>query len=158
LNVKLYGIEWAIPANTLWGWAQSNPHAIRILFDPQNRNNVWGMLCILPMSQGNIEMLLRGQKGIQNILPTDILPYEAGVTYSCYIPIAAVSHAQQRLFLHLIESFLNYWCEQYPNVRVETLYISLPGREETTLLDLAREVHFTPRFDISSQEAWELRL
>src|SRR5947209_2773220 len=52
----------------------------------------------------------------------------------------------------LINSVLNYWCEQYPKIRITKLYAYAESDERWSLI---RHLFFTPRYDIG-ERAFEL--
>ena len=66
---------------------------------------------------------------------------------------AVVVKSERRAFLRiLINSLLNYWCEQHPGVRIAKVYAYADSDEGSNLV---KHLFFAPRYDIG-ERAFEL--
>lgn len=153
LDYEMYGPENVVDISITRGWWEKNPHMCRILFDTQNRKHIWGAITILPMKEETIFRLLRQDIEERSITPDDILTYEAGNTYCGYIASAIIRPEYRAHFRELIQSIFNYWCEQYPEVKLQKLYAFALSDEGW---DLVKHLFFSPRYDLGDT-AFELR-
>ncbi len=159
LDYELYGEANTVSPLVTGLWWQKNPFACRILFDKENRKDIWGAFTILPMEEEVIYRLLSEDLLEKDITPDLLLSYEAGGEYSGYIASLAVRPERRPHLLSLITSVLNFWYEQYPTIQLKKLYAFALGAEEgeSDGLRMIRKLYFAPRYDIG-ENAWELRL
>jgi len=159
LDAELYGLENTVsPLITKWWW-EKNPYACRILFDKNNRKDIWGALTILPMEEEIIYKLLRDELKEQDITPDMIQSYDLGETFAGYIASVAIRPERMMHIFSLLGSVMDYWYEQYPGIQIKKLYAFALGgaEEENDGIRLIRKLYFAPRYDLS-QNAWELNL
>jgi hypothetical protein len=153
LDLQMYGVENTVDMSITWPWWQANPYMCRVLFDVADRKVIWGALTVMPMREETIFRLLRHEMAEREITPQDILPYEVGHSYSCYVPSLVIRPERRTHMRILIKSVLDFWCASYPQIKIDRLYAydaSLEG---------ARMIHhlfFSPRYDIG-ENAYELR-
>lgn len=157
LDIELYGIENSVSPTTTLTWWRKNPHACRILFNKNDRREVWGGLSVIPMEEDTIYRLLRGDLKEQDITADQVLEYQPGRKYSCYVASVAILPEHRKSFGMLLHSILSFWCEQYPDVQITSLYGFALNEELGTGLRLIRKLYFAPRYDLG-ENAWELRL
>jgi len=157
LDCELYGVENAVSPSITWTWWEKNPHACRILFDKNNRKDIWGLLSIIPLQEEIIIRLLQGEMEEKEIKAEHVLIYEPGHTYSCYVAAASIRPDKRSYFGHLLHSVMQFWCEQYPGTQIRTLYAFALAGDEGEGITLIRKLFFAPRYDIGDN-AWELRL
>jgi hypothetical protein len=158
LDYELYGDATVPPQITRYWW-QKNPTACRILFNKNNRKDIWGALTILPMEEQTIYDILSGKLEEMDIRPEHILSYEPGKTYIAYVASIAIRPERRGNFVELLRSVMNFWCEQYPTIRITKLYAYALGGEESDGMRLISKLCFAPRYDIGDGEnSWELRL
>jgi hypothetical protein len=159
LDTELYGVENSVSPTTTWTWWQKNPHACRILFNKHSRKDVWGALTVIPMREEIIFRLLAGEMKEAEITPEQVLPYEPGHQYTCYVASVAMRPEHRQHFGRLLHSFLDFWYEQYPGVQITRLYGFALGGEDSDGVRLIRKLYFAPRYDIGDGEnIYELRL
>jgi hypothetical protein len=157
LDSELYGVENSVSPTTTLTWWRKNPYACRILFNKDNRKDVWGALLLIPMEESTIYQLLSGELKEQDITADQVLAYEPGQRYSCYVASIAIRPEHRQSFAQLLHSVLAFWCEWYPDIQITSLYGFALNEEEGTGLRLIRKLYFAPRYDLG-ENAWELRL
>lgn len=157
LDCELYGVENAVSPSITWTWWEKNPHACCIVYDKQNRKDIWGLLSIIPMKEEIIFRLLRGEMEEKDIRAEHVLTYEPGQSYSCYVAAASIRPDRRSYFGRLLHSVMQFWCEQYPDAQISKLYAFALASEEGEGIRLIRKLFFSPRYDIG-ENAWELRL
>ena len=163
LDCDTYGIEYSVPASRTLQWWQKNQAAIRVLFNSENRKDIWGCLTLLPMEEEIIFDLLRGDMSEQEIEAKHILAYEPGQAYSCYIASCVVRSDKMKFFNQLFNSITDYWCD-HPEIHICKLYGFVLGvstdalkTEENDGLRMVKKLYFSPRYDLGNN-AWELDL
>jgi hypothetical protein len=161
LDCQLYGIENSAPPTTTLKWIKANPLTIRMLFDAKNRKEIWGTLTLLPMREETIIKILQGKKSESELEELDILSYETGKEYTCYISSLAILPQKRHLLPVLFESTVNYWCN-HPEINICKLYAFALGAynhmdKEVDGLRMIKRLFFSPRYDIA-ENAWELDL
>ncbi len=154
LALELCGPERTVEMAITWRWWEKNPYLCRILYNAQDRRDVWGALTVLPLRQEIIFRLLRRELSEREITPADIFTYEPGHAYSGYVASIAIRQQYQTHLRSLIWSMLDFWCSLYPSVRMERLFAFAPN---DTCLRLIRHLFFAPRYDLS-MGAFELDL
>jgi hypothetical protein len=151
LDFEMYGPEGTVDPKITYRWWQRNPYMCRILFDAQDRRNVLGAITIMPLEMDTILKLLRREIQEQDILPEAILTYEPG-EYDAFV-LSTVVRPQARIHLRqLLYSLVQFWCDQYPQVRLRRLY-TFPWSREGWLL--IKHLYFAPRRDLAP-DAFEL--
>lgn len=145
LDYEMYGPENVVDISITRGWWEKNSHMCRILFDAQDRKHIWGAVTILPMKEETIFRLLGQEMEERSITPDDIQTYEAGNAYCGYIASAIVRPEHRAHFRELIQSIFDYWCEQYPEVKLQRLYAFAVSDEGW---DLVKHLFFSPRYDL----------
>lgn len=157
LDTELYGVENSINPSITWSWWEKNPRSCMILYNRENRKDIWGLLSIIPMEEETIFKLLRGEMEEKEIRPVHVLRYEPGNSYSCYVAAASIRPERKKYFGHLLHRVMDYWCEQYPDIQINKLYAFALDEDDGDGIRLIRKLYFAPRYDISDN-AWELRL
>jgi hypothetical protein len=122
---------------------------------PPSPKYAWASLGILPLSKRLIGRLLCGEVGMYDIKPEDVLTYQCGHTYACYIPSVAYLEDRQSELRRLFQHALIRLCSL--NVYISCIYISVaPDTENTSLLDFVTDHGFSHDPSISSS-TWKLR-
>ena len=124
----------------------------RILFEKNNRENIWGAITVMPMREETIFKILRDELREKDIRPDDILTYEKQGNYCGYIPSAMIRPQHSQHFRKLVESVFDFWCEQYPRTQLTRLYAFAASEKG---LDLIHHLFFSPRYDLG-ENAFEL--
>jgi len=161
LDYELYGLDATVSPLITRFWWQKNPYACRILFNKDNRKDVWGALTIIPMEEETIFRILKGDLEEKDIVPDHILTYESGKVYDGYIASLAIQPEHKYYLRLLMQSILGYWCNQYPDVQLRKLYAYALGGEGSDGMRLIRKLFFSPIYErkgIEFENAWELRL
>lgn len=151
-DLEMYGIENTVDISITHAWWKKNPYMCRILYDKNDRRNIWGAITVMPMKEEIIYRLLRQEIEEKSLTPNDILVYEPGNKYCAYIPSATVKPEHRQHFRKLINSVFNFWCEQYPQVQLAKLYAFAASEEGS---DLIKHLFFSPRYDLG-ENAFEL--
>lgn len=152
LDYQLYGIEYTVDISITHAWWKKNPYMCRILFDRNNRDDIWGAITIMPMHEEIIFKILRDELREKDIRPDDILTYEEGEKYYGYIPSAMIKQEHSQHFRKLLESIFDFWCEKYPHIQLIKLYAFASSDQG---LDLMHHLFFSPRYDLG-ENAFEL--
>jgi len=138
VEAGLLGWGEAIKADVINSWQSKNDHAYWLLRNPDD-NDVWAVLGILPLREETIFQLLRGELLIRDIQTDDILSYEPGGEFNCYITSAATIPEHPDSIVPLLQHVLSYWCET-PQIYINKLYFKSDVTvEDTPLLRLASE-------------------
>lgn len=152
LDYEMYGIEATVDISITYAWWQKNPFMCRILFDKNNRENIWGAITIMPMREETIFKILRDELREKDIKPDDILVYEKPGKYDGYISSATARPEHSQHFRKLLESIFDFWCEQYPHIQLTRLYAFAASEKG---LDLIHHLFFSPRYDLG-ENAFEI--
>lgn len=144
LDLERYG-ELTVPYEITQHWWRKNPTACRVLFNAEDRTDIWGALSIIPMRKETILRILRGEMEERDITADDVFTYEEAGEYNVYIPSALVREDHRSSLPRLIHSVLDFWCEQYPRIRLGKVYAFTSSDDG---MRLARYLYFDHRPDI----------
>lgn len=154
LDYEMYGPEITVDISITHTWWTKNPYMCRILFNKEDRRDIWGAITIMPMEEKTILKILREEIEEKQIKQEDILTYEKGKKYYGYIASAIIKPDHKESFFRLLESVLNFWCSQYPDIQFIKFY-TLAASEAGW--DLIKKLFFAPRPDLG-EKAFELDL
>ena len=161
LQFEQVGFDNAIQPMSMRKWVQDGLPIFWVAQDPQNSSSIWAAIGVVPLDEELIIGFLRGEFMLQEIAMTDVRSYQRGRSYACYV-VAAADPAHPDALIRLMEYLLSYWCDQYPDVMVRSLYASVPmpiGIEETPLLRMLHMFSFWRLRDISTNMGvWTLPL
>jgi hypothetical protein len=181
--VRAYGLEYELYglADTYWfdkvgrSWLQKNNRLYWMIgdfgynprwdvrgVDHPGPETVLASLCILPLEKDVIYRLLRGEMSIGDIEQEDILSYEQGKVYSCFLYVTCRPGKEQHL-----DKLLEYSLASIAllNVEIEELYAfatpPVNGTEKTPLFSLVEKCYFSPlELDFAGEDmktsAWVL--
>lgn len=152
LDLKLYGPEDTVDFSITYSWWQKNKHMCRILYDMNDRRNVWGALTIMPLNEAVIFHLLRKELAEKDITADLIQVYEPNHSYTGYIASVLILPEYSAHLRSLIVSMLNFWCQQYPSITLSRLYAFASSDEGHRLI---HHLFFSPRYDLG-ENAFEL--
>ncbi|GCE32072.1 hypothetical protein KDA_75560 [Dictyobacter alpinus] len=145
LDYEVYGTADVVDMNITARWWEKNPYQCRILFDQSDRTKIWGVLTIMPLPLEIIYQLLEHKISERDISQDDIMLYESGKTYNGYIASAVVRPERRTYFRMLIQSFLAFFCDQYPSIQIAKFYAYASTDEG---FDLMQQLLFSPRYDL----------
>jgi hypothetical protein len=154
LDLDLYGPDNIVDMAITVRWWEKNPHMCRVLFNAQDRRDIWGAISVLPMREETIFRLVRQELSERDISLDDIYLYEPGHSYTGYVASVVIRPQYRAHLRSLIQSVLEFWCSLYPSIKVSRLYgfaLSEDG------LRLIRHLFFSPRYDLGDS-AFELDL
>lgn len=152
LDYEVFGIDEAVDLTITHTWWKKNPFMCRVIYNAEDRKDMWGYLTIIPMELETIVHLLQRKMHERDIRPEHILTYEENKSYTVYVN-ALVMKPERQVFLRtLINSVLDYWCEQYPRMRIKKLYAYAESDEGWSVI---KHLFFAPRYDIG-ERAFEL--
>jgi hypothetical protein len=154
LDYEMYGIEESLDLSISHGWWAKNAFICRILYNIRDRKDIWGYITMIPMEEEIIFKLLRREMHERDIRPEHILTYEQGKEYFIYAASAVLRPEHRSHLRGLLKSILNYWCEQYPKVKLSKIYAYADSKEGWFLI---KHLFFSPRYDID-KKAFELDL
>ncbi len=154
LDYQMYGISESLDLSISYGWWSKNPRICRILYNTQDRKDIWGYITMIPMVEETIFKLLRREMHERDIKPEHILIYEDGKEYTIYAASVVIRSEHQSHLRGLIKSIFNYWCDQCSNCRISKIYAYADSEEGWHLI---RHLYFAPRYDIG-RRAFELDL
>lgn len=153
-DYEMYGVDNTVDISITHKWWEKNPYMARILFDANDRRNIWGGITIMPMEEETIFRVLKDEILERDITPEHILTYEQGKTYTAYVGSATVKKEYAHHFKGLLQSVFDFACQQYPEIQITKLYAYASSPEGW---DLIKRLFFTPRRDID-RNAFELDL
>lgn len=145
LDYEMYGIEESVDLSITHAWWKKNPYMCRILYSAENRKDVWGYITIIPMEEETIIKLLKRELHERDIRPSHILTYEPGKEYQAYAASVVVHPEHRNHIRDLMKSLLNYWCSQYPEIKLSKIYAYADSQEGWSLI---KHLFFAPRYDI----------
>lgn len=151
-DLEMYGLENTVDVKITHQWWKKNPYMARLLFNVEDRREIWGGITIMPMREETILRILKDEMSEKDIRPEDILTYEQGQTYVGYIASATVKKEYSAHFRELLQSVFDFFCSRYPDIRMIKLYAYASSPEGW---DLVKRLFFTPRRDIN-RNAFEL--
>src|SRR6266496_489286 len=152
LDYEMYGIEETVDLSITHDWWKKNPYMCRVLYNAEERKDVWGYLTIVPMEEATIFKLLRREMHERDMRPEHILTYGDNRAYTVYANSIVIKPEHRAYMRDLINSVLTYWCNQYPRVRIAKLYAYAESEEGWNLI---KHLFFSPRYDIG-ERAFEL--
>jgi len=126
----------------------------RLLFNAEDRREIWGGITIMPMKEETIICILKDEISEKDIRLEDILTYEPGQKYIGYVASATVKKEYATHFRELLRSVFDFACSRYPDIQITKLYAYASSPEGW---DLMKRLFFTPRRDIN-RNAFELDL
>lgn len=145
LDYQLYGEYLAVPATITQHWWKKNPTACRILFNEHDRTDIWGAISIIPMREETAIALVSERMEEKDITEDDVLTYEDGSKHVAYVPSAAIHPKHKASLSKLLNSVIDFWCEQYPRVQLVKLYAYASSDEG---MELMKYLFFSPRYDL----------
>ncbi|SRR5579871_175679 len=152
LDYEMFGIDEAVDISITHAWWKKNPSMCRILFNGEDRKDIWGYISVLPMEEETIFKLLRREMNERDIRTQHILTYEDNHTYTVYVASLVIKPDHQTRLRMLINSLLKYWCEQYPRISIAKIYAFAYSDEGWNLI---KHLFFAPRYDLGPR-AFEL--
>jgi hypothetical protein len=144
-DYEMYGVENTVDISITHKWWEKNPYMARLLFNADDRREIWGGVTIMPMEEETIIRVLKDELLEKDIQPEHVLTYETGKKYYGYVASATVKKEHSVHFRELLQSVFDFWCEKYPDIQLIKLYAyasSLDG------WDMIKRLFFTPRKDI----------
>ncbi len=151
-DLEMYGLENTVDIKITHEWWKKNPYMARLLFNANDRREIWGGITIMPMREETIIRILKDEMSEKDIRPKDILTYEPGQKYVGYIGSATVKKEYATHFRGLLQSVFEFACSRYPDIQLTKLYAYAASPEGW---DLIKRLFFTPRRDIN-RNAFEL--
>lgn len=124
----------------------------RVLYNVEDRKDIWGYITMIPMKEETIFKLLRREMHERDIRTQHILTYEENRAYTAYVNAVVIKPEHQASLRTLINSLLDYWCTQYPRVRITKIYAYADSDEGWNLI---KHLFFAPRYDLG-EKAFEL--
>jgi len=152
LDYEMFGIEETVDLSITHAWFKKNPYMCRVIYNEADRKDMWGYLTMVPLKEETILKLLKREMHERDIQTEDILTYEEGKAYSVYVN-GVVIKPQYHVYLRtLVNSLFNFWCDQYPKIRIEKIFAYAYSEEGWNLI---KQLFFAPRYDIG-ERAFEL--
>src|SRR6266700_7870654 len=152
LDYEMFGIDEAVDLTITHTWWKKNPYMCRVIYNAEDRKDIWVYITMIPMEEETIFKLLRREMHERDIRTDHILTYEENKSYTVYTNAIVMKPEHQASIRTLINSVLNYWCEQYPKIRIAKLYAYAESDEGWNLI---KHLFFAPRYDIG-KKAFEL--
>ena len=152
LDYEVFGFDEAVDLTITHTWWKKNPSMCRVIYNAEDRKDIWGYVTIIPMKMEIIMDLLQRKMHERDIRTEHILTYQENETYNAYVNAIVIKPEHQAAIRTLINSVLNYWCEQYPKIRIQKLYAYVESEEGWSII---KHLFFAPRYDIG-ERAFEL--
>jgi hypothetical protein len=153
LDIEMYGAAATVEMAITWQWWQRNPKMCRILYNARDRREVWGAVTVMPLREETLFRLLRQEIEERDIKPEDILPYEEGHDYSCYVASLLIRPEHRVHLRKLLQSMFDYWCDLYPTIKISSLYANVTSEQG---MQVVHHLFFSPRYDLPDT-VFELR-
>ncbi len=152
LDYEMFGIDEAVDLTITHTWWKKNPYMCRVLYNAEDRKDIWGYVTMIPMAEETIFKLLRREMHELDIRTDHIFTYEENKAYTVYVNAIVIKSEHHTALRTLINSVLNFWCEQYPKIRITKVYAYAETDEGWNLI---KHLFFAPRYDIG-HKAFEL--
>lgn len=155
LEYSHYGPDTGNPS-IVQHWIKRNPQIGRILFNADDRKDLWGAIVLLPMPEESILRILRQEIRDVDLVPEqDILLYdEIGCTY-LYAASAIIREDKRQHFPMLLSGWFDFFGDLAPQgIHIGKIYartLSDPGEM------MVKKLFFSPRYDIA-ENTWELNV
>ncbi len=154
LEYMIYGDQTGDPS-IIRRWYERNPYMCRVLFNKEDRRDIWGAINIVPLHDETIFRLLRGEIHDIDLDPQeDILTYEQPGAYNVYVASVIMHPHRRQHFILLINSIFDYWCDQAPEKTIGRMYGRVIARDGEML---AKKLFFSPIWHIA-EDAYVLDL
>lgn len=153
LDIDLRGVEATVEMAVTWQWWQRNPRMCRIIFNASDRRDVWGAVTVMPLREEVLFRLLRHEMEMRDIKPEDILLYEEGHEYSCFVGSLLIRPEHRNHLRKLLKSVFDYWCDLYPTIQISQLYADVTSESG---MHAIHHLFFSPRYDLG-EKIFELR-
>ena len=145
LDYEMYGIEEAVDLSITYAWYEKNSNICRVVYNSENRKDIWGYVNLMPMEEETIIRLLKREMHERDIKSVDILPYEKGKTYNVYATSVVIRSDKRNYIRKLFSSIINYWCDKKDDFSVSKIYAYADSEEGWSMI---KQLFFAPRYDI----------
>jgi len=146
LEYPIFGDQTSNPS-LVRKWHERNPHIYRLLFNKDDRRDLWGVMNMLPLEDEVIFRLLRGEIQVADLDPQkDILTFDQPGTYHLYVPSVVLRSQKWQHFVVLLNSVFDYWCSQSPERMMGKVYAHVRNKPGELL---AKKLFFSPLWHIS---------
>ena len=154
------GFENAPQPASLYKWVKEGLSAFWVAENVKSSRKILAILGILPLDEDLIIRFMCEEYTLQEIAITDVLSFQPGYDYTCYIMAATDPTCPKDILIQMIDHLLSYWCELHPSISIRMLYITTDvSMEESPVLRMIRAFFFSRRRDISEKKGvWELPL
>lgn len=99
-----------------------NPYTSIGVFDAHDRDTMYAYISLLPMTEETIMDILLGKRPETAITSKDILTYDESGEYSLLVSSVVHHPDHPNLIRRLLNAFMDYWVEQYPERRIKRIY------------------------------------
>lgn len=99
-----------------------NPYTSIGVFDIHDRDTMYAYISLLPMAEETIMDILLGKRPETAITSKDILTYNEPGEYSLLVSSVVHHPDHPNLIRRLLNAFMDYWVEQYPERRIKRIY------------------------------------
>lgn len=99
-----------------------NPYTSIGVFDVHDRDTMYAYISMLPLKEETIMDILLGKRSETEITSKDILTYDEPGEYSLLVSSVVHHPAYPTLIRRLLNAFMNYWVDQYPERRIKRIY------------------------------------
>ncbi len=146
LEYTVYGDETGNPS-IIRKWYERNPNMCRVLYNKEDRRDIWGAINMVPMEEATIFKLLKGEIRDIDLDPQrDIRTFEEPGIYNFYVASVIVHQQRKQHFLLLINSLFDFWCKQAPDRTIGKIYGRVISEDGEMM---AKKLFFSPLWDIS---------
>lgn len=101
---------------------KKNPHTSIGVFDVHDRDTMYAYISLLPLREETIMDILLGRRPETRITSKDILAYDEPGEYSLLVSSVVHHPDHPHLIRRLLNAFMDYWVEQYPDRRIKRIY------------------------------------
>jgi hypothetical protein len=99
-----------------------NPYTSIGVFDVHDRDTMYAYISMLPMKEETIMDILLGKRPETEITSKDILTYDEPGEYNLLVSSVVHHPDHPTLIRRLLNAFINYWVDQYPERRIKRIY------------------------------------
>jgi hypothetical protein len=146
LAQQLYGPDIDIAtAGVYQSWRKNNNRISMGVFS-LDRTECFAAIQVIPLSEEVILDILRGVRKESSIQPDEISSYDEPGPYNLLVTNAAVLPDRPLLLFQLLDRYMEFWVEQYPERYIKRVYAQAASERGVQLIQ-----HFfmTPRLDLA---------
>ena len=147
LDYQVYGDDVELEGLSYYAErVKKNPRVALAVYDSPKRENILAYISLLPVAEEIILDVLSGRRHETTIATEDIETYDRKGGYTL-LAESVVCHPEHTYkFMPLINHYMNYWCEQYPDRYITRVYAQAASKQGDILI---HKLFFSPLYHLA---------